>query len=363
MDETVPDIVFYPEGRCSLCRTYDEQRTKELYTDAAGAERLERLVADIKAAGKGRPYDVLIGLSGGVDSSYVAYLVVKRFGLRAIAVHLDNGWNTELAVENVERIVKALNIDLSTHVLDWREFRDIQTAFLKSSISNIEIPTDHAIWAVLVKTAAGMGIKYIIGGNNVVTESIMPGSWLYGSKDSRLIRAIHKRFGRVRMKSYPYLRTFDYAYYLLLRGIRWVPILNYVQYNKAEAKQLLMRELGWRDYGGKHYESVFTRFFHAYYLPTKFGYDLRKSYESALVCSGQITRDEALREVAKPPAPAEQLEQDRVYVLKKLGLSEAEFDTILKAPNKTFADYPNTDAMWNRFAWLVQRARARITRV
>lgn len=363
MDETVPDIEFYDDGRCSLCRNYDEHRTKELYTDAAGAARLERLVEDIKAAGKGKDYDVLIGLSGGVDSSYVAYLVAKRFGLRAIAVHLDNGWNTELAVENVERIVKALNIDLATHVLDWREFRDIQTAFLKSGISNIEIPTDHAIWAVLVKTASKMGIKYIVAGNNVVTESIMPGSWLYGSKDSRLIRAIHARFGKVKMQSYPYLTTFDYGYYLLLRGIRWVPILNYVNFNKAEAKRTLMEELGWRDYGGKHYESVFTRFFHAYYLPAKFGFDLRKSYYSALVCSGQVTREEALRDLAQPPAPAELMEQDRVYVLKKLGLSETEFDAILKAPNRTFADYPNTDALWDRFAWLVQKARARITRV
>jgi len=363
MDETVPDIVFFPDGRCSLCRTYDEQRTKELYANAAGAERLNRLVDDMKAAGKGKDYDVLIGLSGGVDSSYVAYLVAKRFGLRAIAVHLDNGWNTELAVDNVERIVKPLSIDLATHVLDWREFRDIQTAFLRSSISNIEIPTDHAIWAVLVRTAAKMGIKYIIGGNNVVTESIMPESWIYGSKDSRLIRGIHRRFGRVPMKSYPYLTTYDYAHYLLFRGIRWVPILNYVTFNKAEAKQLLMDELGWRDYGGKHYESIFTRFFHAYYLPKKFGYDLRRSYNSALVCSGQISRDEALRDLSSPPAPASLLEQDRVYVLKKLGLTEEDFESIMKAPNKTFADYPNSDSLWRRLDWLVRWARSRITRV
>jgi len=363
MDDTVPDIVYYPDGRCSCCRAYDEHRTKELFTDAAGAERLDRLIADIKRAGKGKRYDCLIGLSGGVDSSYVAYLVAKRFGLRPIAVHLDNGWNTELAVDNVERIVKVLGIDLSTHVLDWREFRDIQIAFLRSSISNIEIPTDHAIWAVLVKTAAKLGIKYIIAGNNVVTESIMPESWLYGSKDSRLIRGIHRRFGALPMRTYPYLTTFDYAYYLLLRGIRWVPILNYVSYVKAEAKQILMKELGWRDYGGKHYESTFTRFFHAYYLPRKFGFDLRKSYYSALVCSGQVTRAEALHDLAQPPAAPDVMAQDRDYVLKKLGLSQCEFDAILAAPNKTYADYPNTDALWRRFDWFVRRARARITRV
>jgi N-acetyl sugar amidotransferase len=363
MDETVPDIVFYDDGRCSCCRVYDEQRTKEIFSGDEAATRLERLVADVKEHGRGKPYDCLIGLSGGVDSSYVAYLVAKRFGLRALAIHLDNGWNTELAVANVERLVKTLNIDLTTHVLNWREFRDIQISFMKAGISNIEIPTDHAIWAVLLKTASKMGIKYIFAGNNVVTESIMPESWLYGSKDSRLIRGIHRRFGTMPMKSYPYLTTFDYVRYLLVGGIRWVPVLNYVPYVKADAKRTLMEELGWRDYGGKHYESVFTRFFHADYLPTKFGYDLRKSYNSALVCSGQITREEALAELANPPSPKDQREQDRVYVLKKLGLSKDEFLNIVESPNKTYRDYPNSDALWRRMDWFVRRARARITKV
>lgn len=363
MDETVPDIVFYDDGRCSCCRVYDEQRTKEIFSGDEAAARLERLVADVKEHGRGKPYDCLIGLSGGVDSSYVAHLVTKRFGLRALAIHLDNGWNTELAVANVERIVKTLDIDLTTHVLNWREFRDIQISFMKAGISNIEIPTDHAIWAVLLKTASKMGIKYIFAGNNVVTESIMPESWLYGSKDSRLIRGIHRRFGTMPMKSYPYLTTFDYVRYLLVGGIRWVPVLNYVPYVKADAKRTLMQELGWRDYGGKHYESVFTKFFHADYLPTKFGYDLRKSYNSALVCSGQITREDALAELANPPSPKEQREQDREYVLKKLGLSKDDFLNIVESPNKTYRDYPNSDALWRRMDWFVRRARARITKV
>lgn len=363
MDETAPEIAFLSDGRCSFCFNYDEHRTKELFSDAAGAARLESLIEEIRRAGAGKPYDCLIGISGGVDSSYVAYVVAQKYGLRALAIHLDNGWNTELAVDNVERIVKELKIDLTTHVLDWNEFRDIQVAFMRASVSNIEIPTDHAIWAVLVKTAARMGIRYIIAGNNVVTESIMPESWLYGSKDSRLIRAIHRRYGRVPMRSYPYLTTFDYAQYLLLRGIRWVPILNYLPYVKSSAKQLLKDELGWRDYGGKHYESTFTRFFHAYYLPRKFGFDLRKSYCSALVCSGQMTREEALEEVSREPAPPALVAEDREYVMKKLGLDEAEFERIMVAPNKTFADYPNSDALWRRMDWLVRWARARITRV
>lgn len=363
MDTTAVEIEFYDDGRCNFCKNYDEHITRDLHNDAAGAARLEQLIEEIRTRGKGKRYDVLIGLSGGVDSSYVAYLVARKYGLRALAVHLDNGWNSELSVANIEKLVKTLGIDLYTHVLDWNEFRDVQNSFLNSSISNVEIPTDHAIWAVLIKTATKMNIPYIIAGNNVVTESIMPLSWLDGSKDSKLIRSIHRRFGRVKMRSYPYLSTFDYIYRLLVRGTRWVPILNYIDFNKAAAKQLLIDELGWRDYGGKHYESIFTRFFHADYLPSKFGYDLRKSYNSALICSGQITRAKALEELGQPPAPADRITQDRAYVLKKLGLSESEFSQILANPNKTAADYPNNAALWERFGGLVNWARNRIIRV
>jgi len=362
MDSTAREIIFDENGVCNFCKYYDEVRTKDLYQDDIGKQKLEALIKQIKEKGKNSDYDCLIGLSGGVDSSYVAYLV-KKFGLRALAIHLDNGWNTELAVANVEQLVKRLEIDLKTYVLDWKEFKDIQTSFLKSSISNIEIPTDHAIWAILIKTAGKMRIPYIIAGNNVVTESIMPESWLYGSKDSKLIKAIHRKFGKVKLKTYPSLTTFNYIDYLLVRGIRWVPILNYISFKKDEAKKFLMEELGWRDYGGKHYESIFTRFFHAYYLPEKFGYDLRKSYLSAMICSGQMTREKALEELLNPPAPKELLNQDKEYVIKKLGLTQHEFEQILKVPNKTFADYPNRDSLWRRFNWFVKIARKWITRV
>lgn len=364
MDSTVPDIQFDDLGVCNFCNHYFDVLVQDLYSnDTTGEEKLNSLIKKIKEKGKNKQYDCLIGLSGGVDSSYVAYLIKKKYGLRALAIHLDNGWNTELSVSNVENIVKKLDIDLQTHVLDWKEFKDIQASFMKSSISNIEIPTDHAIWAVLIKTAGKLGIPYIIAGNNVVTESIMPESWLYGSKDSKLIKSIHSKFGKVKMKSYPRLTTFDFVNYLLIKRIKWVPILNYVHFNKDEAKQILINELDWRDYGGKHYESVFTRFFHAYYLPTKFGFDLRKSYLSALICSGQIDQKTALEELAKPTAPAEMLSQDREYVIKKFGLTNEEFDNIMKAENKTFADYPNNDSLWRNFNWFVKIARNRIIRV
>jgi N-acetyl sugar amidotransferase len=363
MDTTATEIFFDDNGVCNFCHHYDTNLVNEVFSNKDGEEKINKLIAEIKERGKNSQYDCLIGISGGVDSSYVAYLVKKKYGLRVFAVHLDNGWNSELAVANVEQILKRLDIDLYTYVLDWKEFRDIQISFLKSGISNIEIPTDHAIWALLIKTAAKMKIPYIIAGNNVVTESIMPESWLYGSKDSKLIKAIHNQFGKVKMKTYPRLTTFDYVQYLLVRGIRWVPILNYIPYVKSDAKKILIDELAWRDYGGKHYESIFTRFFHAYYLPNKFGYDLRKSYLSALICSGQITKIEALEELKNPPAKEEMLVNDKEYVMKKLGLSEKEFEAIIQAPNKTFKDYSNTDGLWRRYSKIIRVARNYITRV
>jgi N-acetyl sugar amidotransferase len=363
MDTTATEIVFDDNGVCNFCHHYDTHLVNEVFSNKGGEEKIDKLIAQIKKRGKNKQYDCLIGISGGVDSSYVAYLVKKKYGLRVFAVHLDNGWNSELAVANLEQILKRLDIDLYTYVLDWKEFRDIQISFLKSGISNIEIPTDHAIWALLIKTAAKMKIPYIIAGNNVVTESIMPDSWLYTSKDSKLIKAIHDKFGKVKMKTYPRLTTFDYIKYLLLRGIRWVPILNYIPYVKSDAKKLLIDELSWRDYGGKHYESIFTRFFHAYYLPNKFEYDLRKTYLAALICSGQITRDEALEELKNPPAKEEMLVNDKEYVMKKLGLSTEEFESIMNGSKNSFDEYPNSDKLWKNFSKIIKIARSYITRV
>lgn len=363
MDSTANEITFDENGICNYCHYYDNNLINEIFSNRGGEKKIEKLIQKIKKSGKKRKYDCLIGVSGGVDSSFVAYLVKKVYGLRPLAVHLDNGWNSELAVANVEQVLKKLDIDLYTYVLDWNEFRDIQVSFLKSGISNIEIPTDHAIWAILIKTAAKFKIPYIIAGNNVVTESIMPDSWLYGSKDSRLIKAIHRRYGTTPMKTYPRLLISDYVYYLLIKGIRWVPLLNYINYVKSEAKNILENEIGWRDYGGKHYESIFTRFFHSYYLPNKFGYDLRKSYLSALICSGQLSRDKAIDELKCPPANSDILDNDREYVIKKLGLTIQEFNEILNSKNRSFKDYSNLDEVWKRFGSIVKIFRNYITRV
>lgn len=364
MNDSVEEFIQNQDGTCNFCTDYFIQSAKEVHSDNIGQNRLLNLIGDLKAKRKSKKYDCLIGVSGGVDSSYVAYMVKKVYGLNPLAVHLDNSWNSELAVDNVTKLIKDLGIDLHTEVLDWKEFRDIQMSFLKSGISNIEIPTDHAIWAVMTKVAAKHGIKYIFTGANVVTESIMPKSWLYGSKDSMLIRSIQKQFGHVRLKTYPYLTKYDYFKYFVFKRIKWVPILNYMSFNKEEAKQFLIKELGWRDYGGKHYESIFTRFFHSWYLPTKFNIDLRRAYLSAEVCSGQISRDQALQILSSPPLDTELVERDLNFVAKKFSVSRQDLDLMIdQAGIKTHNHYSNDAMWWSRFGGVISKLRLWITSI
>lgn len=364
MDTSAKEIDFDEQGVCSFCKEYEVNSLSDLHNSSEDQMKLKKFFEKLKAKRSKNKYDCLIGVSGGVDSSYVAYILKKEYQLNPLAIHLDNGWNSELAVSNVESLMKKLNIDLITHVLDWSEFKDIQLSFIKSSISNIEIPTDHAIWAILLRTASSMKIPYIIAGNNVVTESIMPKTWLYQSKDSKLIKSIYKKFGsRNKIKNMPLLSNLDYLYFLIFKRIKWIPLLNYIEFNKQKAKTILTEELGWRDYGGKHYESIFTRFFHSFYLINKFGYDLRKPYLSALICSGQISKDEALEELCSPPASSEIIKSDKSYVAKKLNLTEIELDQILSKENKLFSDYPNSNYLWNAFSRVIKLLRKFITSV
>lgn len=341
LDTTVPGIEFDDEGVCSYCKQYDNQVQDMFHYDAAGQKTLEAVIAEIKRKGACRDYDCLIGVSGGVDSTYVAYLVKKRFGLRPLAVHLDNGWDSELAVANVERLLKQLDVDLFTYVLDWEEFKDLQLSFLKASIANAEIPTDHAITATLYRVAASNDISYVITGSNFVTEAIMPKTWMYDSTDWWLVESVHRKFGKTELTAFPHLSIWDHFYYNFVKRIKFFRILNYVPYVKDEAKRMLADEMGWRDYGGKHYESIYTRFFQTHILPRKFGMDKRKPHLSALILSGQMTRDEALAEMEKLPCPSDQLEEDGEYVMKKLGLSHEEFGRIMAAPPQSYSDYRN----------------------
>lgn len=345
MDSSDPDISFDDTGVCNHCQRYFDRAPLELFHDSNGKERLESTIQQIKMEGKKKPYDCLIGVSGGLDSTMVA-LRCKELGLRPLAIHLDNGWNTELSVHNVEKCLRKLNIDLVTYVVNWEEFRDIQLSFLKASVPNLEIPTDHAITALLFQSAIKRNIRYIISGSNLETEGIMPRAWVYDHRDYRNLKSIHNRFGTVKIKSFPRYGLFDFAYYFGIRRIKFLKILNYAPYNKAEAKKLLQSELGWEDYGGKHYESIFTRFFQGYILPKKFQFDKRRAHLSTLICSKQITREEALHEMEKSPYPEDLFKEDYHFFCKKFNLTPEELDSILQQENRKHTDFPSLSAIF-----------------
>lgn len=339
MDTSDPEIQFDEQGVCNHCHDYDRLIQQRVMKGEAGLRYLEGLVEQIKGEGRGKPYDCLMGVSGGVDSTYVAYTAKHKFGLRPLAVHMDNGWDSELAVKNIEETLKRLNIDLYTNVLNWEEFKDLQLAFLKASTPDSEIPSDHAIAAVTGNMAEKLKVRYILTGSNVRTETHLPRAWSQGHFDWKYIQSVYKQFGKGRLKTFPHQGFF--TYYRRLLTLRRVDILNYLDYNKQEAMQLLENELGWKYYGGKHHESIYTRFYQGYILPTKFGYDKRRSHLSSQICSGEFTRDEALAELQKPAYAPSLQEEDRKYVAKKLGLSDAEFDTIMNLPRKSYWDYPS----------------------
>lgn len=343
-------ITFNDQGICNHCQHYKEEESKTPKDPSALQKKLQDEIDKIKTAGAGKPYDCILGISGGVDSTYLA-LKAKEFGLRPLLVHFDNGWNSELAIKNIENIVTKLGFDLHTIVIDWEEFRDLQLAFLRASVVDIELLTDHAIVASLYKLALQHQIKYILSGVNFVTESILPSSWIHDKRDYIHIRAINKLFGTREIVKYPILNS-----WLIFRaewlGVKSVTLLNYLPYVKDEVKKVITNELKWRDYGGKHYESVFTRFYQGYILGRKFGIDKRKAHYSNLICSGQITREEALAQIQKPAYDPQLFATDYEYVLKKFNLTKEEFEEIMSQPAKKHSDYPVATSIFQRFTIL-----------
>jgi len=344
MDTSDPDIKFDENGFCNHCNDYFRIGTFYLKNKINGWKELEKLVKRIKKKQRGREYEVVVGVSGGVDSSYVAYLT-KKLGLRTLLVHFDNGWDTELAVKNIENLVNKLGFDFQTEVVNLVEFKDIQLSFLKASVANVEIPTDHAFLAALYKLCNQYSIKYIFSGSNFVTERILPKSWGYNAKDLRHLKAIHKKYGSIKLKTFPMLGIFKEIYFTYFRGIKMIRVLDYINYNKFEAIETLTNEYNWRYYGGKHYESRFTKFFQAYILPKKFGIDKRRAHLSSLICSGQISREKALETMKQELYPLSQLKEDKEYIIKKLGLSEEKFSSIIKLPVKNYRDYPSLEKL------------------
>lgn len=337
MDTSDPDITFDLAGVCNHCHDYDKHVRTLVYDGVEGRRRLEEIAGQIKRAGAGKAYDCIIGVSGGVDSTFVAFKV-KELGLRPLAVHLDNGWNSEIAVANISVTLKRLGIDLHTHVIDWEEFKDIQLAFLRSGVPDCEVPSDQAIFALMSLMATKHGVHYVITGCNVRTETHLPRAWSQGQNDWLYIRSVHRRFGSRRIRTYPRQNFIRYA----TSNRPWhrtLNILDYLDYSKTAALPVLEQELGWKNYGGKHFESVYTRWYQGYFLPTRFGYDKRKCHLSSRLCSGELTRAEALAELTNETYPKQMQEDDCLYVRKKFGLSEEQFQQILSAPRRTCADF------------------------
>lgn len=335
------------EGICHYCRDYEKQKKLYLREGPEGEKLLREKVAHIKKDGQGKKYDCILGLSGGIDSSYIA-LLAKEHGLRPLCVHFDNGWNSEIAVRNIHNIVQKCGFDLETYVVDWEEFKDLQLAYLKASVIDIEVVTDHAIYAVIYQLAIKHNVKYILSGQNVVTEGVLPPHWGWHIRDFVNIKAIHKRFGEKPLLSYPLL-TRKRKKQIARSGIESVEFLNLVPYRKEEAMQTLQWELGWQSYGNKHHESIWTRFFQAYILPRKFGVDKRKAHYSNLICSGQLTREEALEKMEVPACDPLLLEQDKKFVLKKLGLSESEFEALMQAPPRSHRDFDTEGSLFHYY--------------
>ncbi|MBE0376715.1 N-acetyl sugar amidotransferase [Pseudoalteromonas prydzensis] len=338
LDTTVSDIEFDSQGVCNYCHAYD-RIIKTIPIGQEATDKLDKIVAKIKKDGVGNDYDCIIGLSGGVDSSYLAYQVVS-LGLRPLVVHVDTGWNSDIAVQNIENVVKILKLDLFTVVIDWEEMRDLQLAFFKASVPDCDIPQDHVFPAILNKIAAEHGIKHSISGHNIVTEYVLPKNWSYDSNDLEHIKDIHKQFGMKTLVKYPMLSLFKRTiYYKFIKPVESHRFLYYIPYNKDEIKSFIIDNLGWKDYGGKHFESRFTKFFQAYFLPTKFGFDKRKAHLSNLIMSNQMSREDAINELTKSQYNASNLEEDLDYIISKLDISRDEWSEIMALPIKQHNSY------------------------
>ena len=340
MDSTADPFYLDENGYCNYCNEAIN-RINHLKS-INNKDRLGEFIAKIKK-NKNTEFDCLLGLSGGVDSSYVAYLAKKEFGLNPLAVHLDNGWDSELAVKNIKNIVRKLDIELYTYVIEWEEFKAIQRAFLFSSVIDLELVSDNAIFATVIKVAKKNNIKYILGGGNSATESILPPNWIYPNKlDSLHIRDIYRKYGEgKKIKSYPMLNFIDYFRYnmCILNHYETINILDYVEYDKYSALEILKNELDYIPYPLKHYESIVTAFYQGYILPRKYNVDKRKAHLSSLICSGQISREKALEELRNEPYDKNTIEKEKEYFIKKLDLSATEFDIIMNEPPKSHSDF------------------------
>ncbi len=347
MDSSDSRIIFDELGVCDHCNTFYRKTKPNWVTGERGHKELLTLVEKIKRSGDGRDFDCIIGMSGGVDSSYLTYIATE-FGLRPLVFHVDAGWNSQVAVNNIEKIVDKLGLDLFTEVIDWQEMRDLQLAYFKSGVPHIDTPQDHAFFATMYKFAEKHKIKYILTGANLSTECIRnPIEWMYYQSDSIQLRDIHAKFGTRPLVNYPVTSILRHKIWLpYVKGIKVVRPLNMVEYHKDSAVQLLTEKFGWQPYPQKHFESRFTRFYEGYWLPNKFGFDTRKVQYSSLIVTGQMTREDALEKLKTPALDDGTVRQEFEYVANKLEISTSELQGYFDAPNKTFRDYKSQEALY-----------------
>lgn len=348
MDTSDAKIRFDRDGVCDHCVTFDRDIRPNWHTDVRGRRELEQIIARIKQEGAGRDFDCIIGMSGGIDSSYLTYLAKEQFGLRPLVFHVDAGWNSQIAVNNIEKLVDKLGLDLYTEVIDWEEMRDLQLAFFKSGVPHIDTPQDHAFFATMYKFAEQHSVRHILTGANFSTECVRnPLEWMYYQSDSIQLRDIHRQFGAHPLVKFPTTSILRHKVYLpYIKRIQVVRPLNHVPYLKSQAMALLEEKFGWQPYPQKHFESRFTKFYEAYWLPKKFGYDTRRVQYSSLILTGQMTRDEALQRLKQPPYDPETIAQDFLYVATKLGISVNELQGYLDGPNRSYRDYRSQESIY-----------------
>ena len=341
MDTSDSNIRFDARGWCDYCNNFHTNILPNWRTDERAEQAIMARAARIRREGKGLPYDCLLGVSGGVDSSYLAYLAKEKLGLRPLLFHVDAGWNSPQAVNNIERVVDGLGLDLHTEVINWPEMRDLQLAYFKAQVPGLDAPQDHAIFGAMYNFAASSGIKTILNGGNYSTECIRePLEWAYHASDLRQLKDIHRRFGTRPLNTFPLSDIFTYRiYYRYVKGVEVIKPLDCFPYVKEDAMQLLIDRYGWQRYAHKHHESRFTRFYEGYWLPVKFGFDKRRAHFSSLILTQQMTRQEALERIAEPAFSPSTIDQDFAYVATKLDISVSELRAYLEGPNKGYRDY------------------------
>ncbi len=349
MDTSDSAISFDENGVCDHCQNFYKNILPVWDTSEVGRKNLEKIIDKIKVDGKGRDFDCIMGMSGGADSSYMLHLVVKEFGLRPLVFHVDGGWNSELAVKNIEVMIDKLGLDLYTEVIDWEEMKDFQLAFFKSSVPHIDLPQDHAFVATLYNFADKYNIKYILNGGNFSTECTNnPKEFFYFGTDMAQINDIHKKFGTIKLKNYPFSPILRHKVYLrYFKNIQVVKPLNFLPYIKEEAMQFLKKEYGWQPYPQKHFESRFTRFYEGYWLPSKFGFDTRRVQFSSLILTKQLTKEEAIKKLEFPAIDVETVKHDFEYIATKLGIKVSELQAFMDLPNKTYKDYKNQESLFS----------------